>query len=252
MFELAAGTLDRPFRDKHVGPAIFSIVTHVVVVGTVVGATLFLVTGGLPEVPPMMAFVAELPAPSPPPPPPPPASGPKATRPPQPVSTAGQLAVPIEVPTGITAESGINLGEEEGVPGGVEGGIPGGIVGGIVGGIISDVPPPPPPPLPPPPPPPQRLSPVRIGGQLQAPALIHRVEPIYPDFAVAAHVTGVVILEATVNERGEVTNVVVLRSRPMLDRAAIEAVKQWRYAPLLLNGRPAPFVLTVTMTFSIQ
>jgi protein TonB len=93
---------------------------------------------------------------------------------------------------------------------------------------------------------------VRIGGKIQAPTLIRRVEPVYPDIAVLAHVTGVVILEATVNERGEVVNVVVLRSIKMLDQAAINAVKQWRYSPVLLNGTPRSFVLTVTLSFSIK
>ena len=60
-----------------------------------------------------------------------------------------------------------------------------------------------------------------------------------------------VILEATVNESGEVTNVIVLRSIPLLDKASITAVKQWRYEPLLLNGVPGPFILTVTLTFAV-
>ena len=84
------------------------------------------------------------------------------------------------------------------------------------------------------------------------PALIQRVEPIYPPMAVAAKVTGMVILEATVNEAGNVTNVTVLRSLPLLDNAAIGAVKQWRYQPLLLNGAPFPFIVTVTLTFSLK
>jgi protein TonB len=80
---------------------------------------------------------------------------------------------------------------------------------------------------------------------------VYRVEPIYPDIAVMAHATGVVILEATIDEQGKVTTVVVLRSRKLLDQAAIDAVKQWRYTPLLLNGAPRAFVLTVTLNFSI-
>jgi protein TonB len=96
------------------------------------------------------------------------------------------------------------------------------------------------------------LPPVRIGGNIQAPTLIRRDEPIYPDIAVAAKVTGIVILEATVNERGEVVDVKVLRSIMLLDKAAIDAVKQWRYSPVLLNGTPRSFVLTVTLSFSIK
>lgn len=258
MFELASGTADRPFRDRRVVPTVFSVVAHMAILGTVIGTALFVVTEGLPQVPKMVAFVAEMPAPPPPPPPPPPsaaARGPKPVQPAKAVPTTGQLTFPVEAPSGIAPESGIERGVDEGVPGGVEGGIPGGVAGGIVGGILTDIvppPPPPPPPLPPPPPPPQKLAVVRIGGEIKAPELIHRVEPVYPDIAVMANATGVVILEATVNERGEVTNVVVLRSRKLLDQAAIDAVKQWRYTPLLLNGVPRAFILTVTLNFSIS
>lgn len=247
MFDLVTGTIDRPFRDKRVMPTIFSVATHLVLIGSVIAATLLVVTKGLPEAPRMMAFVAEVPAPPPPPPPPAPAPGPKPAQAPRPMPTSGQLTFPVEVPTEIVAETGIETGVSGGVPGGVEGGIPGGVVGGIVGGIITEAPPPPPPPVAP-----QQRAPIRIGGQIQAPALIQRVEPIYPDIAVFAHATGVVILEATVNEQGEVIGVVVLRSRKMLDQAAIDAVKQWRYTPLLLNGEPHAFVLTVTLNFSIS
>ena len=245
MFDLAAGTVDRPFHDKHVAPTILSIATHLVIVGGVVGAALFWMAGGLPEVPSMMAFVAEMPAPPPPPPPPAPAARPKAAETPKPVPSTGQLSFPVESPREIGSESHIDFGEEEGVPGGVEGGIPGGVLGGVVGGLLTEVPAPPPPP-------PQTLPPVRIGGKIQPPTLIRRVEPVYPDIAVQAKVSGLVILEATVNERGEVVDVKVLRSIMLLDKAAIEAVKQWRYSPVLLNGTPRSFVLTVTLSFSIK
>ena len=113
--------------------------------------------------------------------------------------------------------------------GGVEGGVVGGVLGGIVGGIISPVPPPPPPPAP--------VVPVRIGGQIKTPALVHRVEPVYSEVAAAAHLAGTVILEAVVGTDGRVESVKVLRSRhALLDNAAVAALKQWRYTPLVLNG----------------
>ena len=106
------------------------------------------------------------------------------------------------------------------------------------------------PPLPASPPAP---GPVRIGGQVKAPALLHRVEPVYPDIAVLAKVTGVVILEATVGTDGAVTAVRVLQmSRGPLDKAAVDAVKQWQYSPLVLNGIPTSFVLTVTLNFALS
>jgi periplasmic protein TonB len=69
---------------------------------------------------------------------------------------------------------------------------------------------------------------------------------------VHAKITGVVIREATVDTEGRVESVRVLRSIKLLDNAAIEAVKQWRYSPLVLNGIPAPFILTVTLSFSVK
>jgi protein TonB len=132
--------------------------------------------------------------------------------------------------------------DDEGVAGGIEGGVPGGVVGGVVGGL-PDVPPPPPPPAP--------RAPVRTGGALQPPALITRVPPVYPPIAVSAKIEGVVILEATVGRDGRVEEVRVLRSVPLLDNAAKDAVLQWEYAPLLLNGKAERFILTVTLSFDL-
>lgn len=116
-----------------------------------------------------------------------------------------------------------------GVEGGVEGGILGGAISDVVGGLVSE----------PAPPPPTREAPVRIGGQIQAPSLIHRVEPVYPVIASVGQLTGLVILEAVVDETGRVESVTVLRSRhPLLDNAASDALKQWRYKPLVLNRTP--------------
>lgn len=244
MFDLTAGTIERPFRDKHATATVLSVAAHATVLGSIAWVLLFSISDKLPEVPTMMAFVAAAPAPAPPPPPPPPAAkAVKAVQASKPAPTTGPtFTVPSEVPVGIQPESGIDLSDEGGVVGGVEGGIPGGVLGGILGGMVNEVPPPPPPPA----------KPRRVGGDLQAPALIRRVEPAYPGVAVAAKVTGTVILEATVNEAGAVTDVNVLRSIILLDQAAIKAVKQWRYEPLMLNGQPVPFILVVTLTFSLR
>ena len=160
-------------------------------------------------------------------------------------------AAPVDAPTTIQDEEApIEAATDDGVPGGVEGGVPGGVVGGIVGGLLTTALPPPPPP-PPPPAPPVERAPVRIGGELTAPALLERVEPDYPPLAVRAQVKGVVILEAVVDRDGSVEDVRVLRSIPLLDSAAVAAVRKWRYSPLLLNGKPERFVLTVTVSFSL-
>lgn len=115
-----------------------------------------------------------------------------------------------------------------------------------MGGLPGDIPPPPPPAPPPP------RAPVRVGGQIETPALVRKVDPIYPDVAVSARIRGVVILEANVDRDGRVTDVKVLRTaNRLLDDAAITAVRQWRYRPLILNGSPEPFILTVVLTFSL-
>jgi protein TonB len=163
------------------------------------------------------------------------------------------MMVPAETPTELkpeatTGTASPGAGVDGGVLNGVEGGVVGGVLGGIVGGIISSVPPPPPPP-----PPPAPVVPVRVGGQINTPTVVHRVEPVYPEVAAAAKLAGTVILEAVVGTNGSVESVNVLRSRnALLDRAAIAALKQWRYTPLVLNGVPTPFILTVTFTFSAR
>jgi periplasmic protein TonB len=185
-------------------------------------------------------------APPPPPPPPPPAQArrvvPRRAPIPPHVDTT-KLVAPLKVPDVLPvpeASLDLGLGVEGGVPGGVAGGVPGGVVGGIVGGL----------PLAPPPPPPPRV--VRVGGNISAPALLRRVDPVYPDLAREARVQGVVILEARVDTRGRVAALKVLRGQPLLDEAAVTAVRQWRYRPLLLNGEPTEFILTVTVNFQLR
>ncbi len=70
--------------------------------------------------------------------------------------------------------------------------------------------------------------------------------------AQSARVQGIVILEAVIGPTGRVTEVKVLRSVPLLDEAAITAVKQWVYTPTLLNGVPVPVIMTVTVNFTLQ
>ena len=196
----------------------------------------------LPPVPDVFAFVAEMPAAVPPPPPPPPvqtARAVQATPPP-----ANAFAAPTEAPPEIRPEPVGAAIAEAGVPGGVEGGIVGGIVGTVPAIVEGPPPPPPPPPVP--------QGPVRIGGQLSAPALLKRVEPVYPAIAQLASIDGVVILDAIVDEHGRVQSLKVLRGHPLLAKAAIEAVQQWEYEPLKLNGAPTPFELSVSLWFHFE
>ena len=94
-------------------------------------------------------------------------------------------------------------------------------------------------------------QPVRVGGAVKAPTQISKVPPVYPAIAQSARVSGVVILEALIGVDGRVADAKVLRSIPLLDQAALDAVRQWAYTPTLLNGVPVPVVMTVTVTFSL-
>src|SRR5262245_3654341 len=93
---------------------------------------------------------------------------------------------------------------------------------------------------------------VRVGGTIKEPTRIRTAAPIYPDLSKQARVQGVVILEATISPQGKVSHVRVLRGIPLLDQAAIDAVKQWEYTPTLLNGVPVPVIMTVTLNFRLQ
>ncbi len=93
-------------------------------------------------------------------------------------------------------------------------------------------------------------GPVRVGGNIPVPTRIQVVEPVYPQAARAAGVQGVVILELVIGTDGAVSNARVLRSIPPLDQAALDAVRQWRYEPTLLNGVPVPVIMTATVNFS--
>ena len=103
-----------------------------------------------------------------------------------------------------------------------------------------------------PPPTPSPQLPVHLHKGIEAPKKIADVTPTYPSIAQAAHVKGMVILEAVIDVHGNVTSVQVLRSVPLLDRAAVDAVRQWRYTPARLNGQPVPVVVTITINFSMQ
>jgi periplasmic protein TonB len=236
-------------RHKQIVTAIGSTLAHLIVVGLALAVPVLYLTEPLPQPPDMLAFVVASAPPPPPPPPPPPAppeakpSKPKVAAKADPVKVA--VAAPVEAPSSLQPEQPLDVPELDVAAGGVEGGVAGGIVGGIAGGIPMMPAPPPPPP------PPAPVRPVRVGGDIEPPTLLHRVNPNYPQIAISAKKEGIVILEATVDTDGAVSQVRVLRSEPLLDKAAVDAVKQWRYAPLRLNGLASPFILTVTVSFNL-
>ncbi len=108
-------------------------------------------------------------------------------------------------------------------------------------------------PLPPPPPPVRRpAEPLRIGGNVLESRLVRKVEPAYPDLARRARVSGEVALEVTVDAEGAVAAVRILSGHPLLNNAAVEAVRQWKYSPTLLNGEPVPVFAIVTVIFTLS
>jgi TonB family protein len=133
-------------------------------------------------------------------------------------------------------------GPKGGVVGGVVGGVIGGVSGGVVGGVISKeeadrL---------------QKMPPVKAEGKIQPPKLINQVEPIYPEEARAAGTEGIVILEAVTDVFGRIESARVLRSVPGLDKAAIDAVRQWVYEPLIFEGKPRRCIFTVTVRFTLK
>jgi TonB family protein len=97
-----------------------------------------------------------------------------------------------------------------------------------------------------------RKEAVRVGGKIRPPTKTKNVTPVYPAAAKAAGVQGVVIIEAVIGADGKVADAKVLRSVPDLDGAAVAAVKQWEFTPTLLNGKPVPVVMTVTVNFKLK
>jgi TonB family protein len=123
-----------------------------------------------------------------------------------------------------------------GVVGGVLGGVEGGVKGGAEGQAGGDF----------------EKGAVKITGALRPPKLLKSVDPAYPEEARKAQVEGVVILEARTDEKGAVEEVKILRSIPLLNQAAIDAVKQWKYEPFISEGKPRGVLFTVTVRFDLK
>lgn len=135
---------------------------------------------------------------------------------------------------------GVEGGVSTGVGGGVAAGVEGGVEGGVVGGVLA-----------------QDLKKfegdaVRAVGKIEPPKLVKSVNPVYPEKARQARVEGTVILEAKTDEEGNVVDARILRSIPVLDQAAIDAVKQWKYEPLVIEGKLRKVIFTVTVRFMLK
>ncbi|MCI0470344.1 MAG: TonB family protein [Candidatus Aminicenantes bacterium] len=88
--------------------------------------------------------------------------------------------------------------------------------------------------------------------RVRMPICIRKVEPVYPQAAIEAHVEGKVIVDAVTDSEGNVRNTVVVSGNPLLTEAAVEAIKQWRYKPYMVNEKPIPVVFSVTLDFRLD
>jgi protein TonB len=206
-----------------------SIVVHVAAVAALIVVPL-VATDVLPEPWRAVEYITVVPPPLEPPPPP----VPRQTALPPPAQLSSDAA-PVEVPDGIEPEPPdalppvpFDAGTIDGVP--------------LIGDLAAADP------LPPP----VAREPLRVGGSISRPERIRYVAPVYPPIARAAHVEGIVVVEAVLGADGRVREARVLRSAPLLDAAAIAAVEQWQFTPTLLNGQAVPVVMTVTVVFSLR
>jgi protein TonB len=103
-----------------------------------------------------------------------------------------------------------------------------------------------------PPDPPRPAAPVRLADLPVSPRKVVDVRPVYPELARIARVEGTVIMEAVLDTNGRVTQLRVLKTEPMLEQAAVDAVRQWRYTPSLYGGHPVSVLMTITVRFALQ
>jgi protein TonB len=227
---------------KKVGTTALSFVLQILFIGLLILIPL-IYTEALPKQQLMTFLVAP---PPPPPPPPPPAAAPQVKV--QKVISEmdnGALRTPTKIPQKVAM-----IKEEEapppaagGVMGGVTGGVAGGSMNGVLGGIISSTPVAVPKVATP-----QR---VRVSAGVTQGLLIHKVQPNYPPLARQARIQGAVILQAEISKNGTIENLHVISGHPMLAPAALDAVKQWRYKPYVLNGEPVEVETQVTVNFTL-
>ena len=194
----------------------------------------------------LMSSVLLAPPPPPPPPPPPAAVQGVKIKPVAHLMDAGKLIAPKVIPKDVKIikeeEAPPDMGGVSGgVPGGVAGGSMGGVMGGVIGGVGTAAPPPP------------KVTPKRVsvGGNVQAARLVNRVQPVYPPLARQTRISGTVKLHAIIGKNGAVEQLQVLSGHPLLVQSALDAVKQWRYQPTLLNGEPVEVDTEIDVIFSL-
>ena len=249
MFEDSLMESGGKIKTKTKYTTVFSLLLQFMLIGVMVLIPL-IYTEALPSQTLHTLLVA--PPPPPPPPPPAPAAPPKVIKVVQTNIINNQLQAPVKVPTKIAMikeeEAPPPVASSGGVQGGVQGGVAGGAMGGVIGGMIGSTAPPPPPQPKVAPPPPQK---VRVSQGVMQGNLINQVKPTYPTMAKTARISGAVILQATISKNGAIENVHSVSGHPMLVPAAIDAVRQWRYRPYLLNGEPVEVETQITVNFTL-
>ncbi len=179
-------------------------------------------------------------APAPPPPPPPPQPIVKAVKAPK-IINIQKMTAPTVIPKNIAVVKDeapvIYTNSGDGVAGGT-----GNVLGGLIGSGPAG---------PPPPPKPAAPSRIRVGGNVEAASLINKVTPIYPPIAKTAHVSGTVVLHAIISKDGSIQELQYVSGPPLLMKSAMDAVKEWRYRPTMLNGDPVEVDTTIDVVFTL-
>jgi periplasmic protein TonB len=242
MFEDSLIESGGKLKTKRGRTSLLAFIIEAIIVGVMILIPLIF-TEALPKTQ-LMTFLV---APPPPPPPPPPAAAPvKVVKVIQTDIVNGELRTPTKIPKKIEM-----IKEDEappamastGVVGGVPGGVPGGSMGGVIGSVLSSTPT-----VAPKIATPQR---VRVSSGVVQGLLVKRVNPVYPPLARQARIQGVVILQAQISKEGNIENLQLISGHPMLAPAAIEAVKQWKYRPYLLNGEPCEVDTQIQVNFTL-
>ena len=236
MFEDSLMESGNKIRTNQKYTTTISFVIEAVIVGFLILLPL-LITEALP----LHQLNSFLVAPPPPPPPPPPPAAqpvPKVQKISEVVN--GELRAPSKIPKEIKMIKEEEAPPATGVVGGVVGGVPGGQVGGVIGSIVGSTAAPPKMATP------QKL---RVSSGVAEGNLLRKIEPQYPPMAKVAHIQGDVLLAATISKSGVIENLHVVSGHPILAQAAMDAVKQWKYKPYLLNGEPVEVETTVKVTF---
>lgn len=232
-------------------PAAVSVTVHLLVV-MVLALIPMIYTDAIP----LAGIHDVLVTPQPPPPPPPARKSIKVIGVQRIVTQvhSSMMTIPSEIPREIPRinDSGPDTntsGDSDiGVPGGMPGGVPGGVPGGLGQWLRPLTPAPAPAPKEVPAPPIR----VRKGGEVQQADLIYAPRPAYPFLAKSSRIQGAVVLDAIISKDGTVDNLAVKSGHPLLIQAAMDAVRQWRYRPTLLNGEPVEVITTITVNFTLN